>query len=161
MQSQNAELRRENEALKTQIYSLTANSHPMPPSNSMSSAHLQHYAHSNLDSPSISSTIDSLCETGSPSPSLGSEKIPMIGLPLTSSGYCSVPPRYCDTTLLSYFPSQQHYSMVQPSNVRSHVRNSLESSDFGSPQPPSMGRPGYVQYVKLQHEKYEDEYLAR
>ena len=117
---------------------------------SVPSSHLHQHPHSYPDSPSISSTIDSISGTGSPPPPLGQEMIPMSGLSLSSGAqHAGITSQYNDAMLLSYFPSQR-YSMVTSSSVRRNARSSPESSDFGSPQPPPMGQPtSNVQYMNV------------
>jgi hypothetical protein len=141
---QNAELRRENEALKAQIYGLTNSSQLVQMPNSVPSNHLQQH-HSYPDSPSISSTIDSISGTGSPPASLASEMIPMSTLSLTSAG---IPTQYNENLMMSYFPTQR-YSMVTSSSVRHNAKSSPESSDFGSPQSTPMGSSTPVQYLNV------------
>jgi hypothetical protein len=149
LRHQNAELRRENEALKAHLYGLTGSQH-IPMQSSVPSSHLHQHPHSYPDSPSISSTIDSISGTGSPPPPLGQEMIPMSGLSLTSGAqHTGITSQYNDAMLLSYFPSQR-YSMVTSSSVRHNARSSPESSDFGSPQPPPMGQPtSNVRYMNV------------
>lgn len=149
LRHQNAELRRENEALKAHLYGLTGSQH-IPMQSAVPSSHLHQHPHSYPDSPSISSTIDSISGTGSPPPPLGQEMIPMSSLSLTSGAqHAGITSQYNDAMLLSYFPSQR-YSMVTSSSVRHNARSSPESSDFGSPQPPPMGQPtSNVQYMTV------------
>jgi hypothetical protein len=111
-------------------------------SNSVPSNHLQHHV-SYPDSPSISSTIDSISGHGSPPASIGSEMIPMSTLSLTSAG---IPTQYNENLMMSYFPTQR-YSMVTSSSVRHNAKSSPESSDFGSPHSTPMGSATPVQYL--------------
>lgn len=141
LRHQNTELKRENEALKAQLYGLTGNSHmQIPPA---PSSHPQHLCYP--DSPSVSSTVDSISGAGSPPASLGSEMLPMSSLSLTSAGMPPSMQAYNDAMLLSYFPSQR-YSMVTSSSNHDNAKSSPESSDFGSTQP-TMGSSNSLQFM--------------
>ena len=120
---QNDELRRENEALRAQIYGSSSSGHIITssPINIPSmSANARQYSLS----PSLSGT--SLSNTGSPPASLASDMMPMAALSLTSSMMTPSLSAYADPAL-----SSQAYSMVHPSTLLSVNSHSLlKSSGF-------------------------------
>jgi hypothetical protein len=122
---QNDELKRENEALRAQIYgSSSTSSHLMPSTAPMGVSDNRQYSLS----PSLSGT--SISGTGSPPPTLGSDLMPMAALSLTSSSSSMLPPSmhaYADPSALS----SQSYSMVHPSGIRhANLQSSPEVSGF-------------------------------
>ncbi|CZR61145.1 uncharacterized protein PAC_11041 [Phialocephala subalpina] len=129
---QNDELRRENEALRAQIYgSSSSSSHLMSaPMSVPSISDTRQYSLS----PSISGT--SISGTGSPPATLGSEMMPMAALSLTSSMLTPPMQAYADPSALS----SQPYSMVHPSGLRHNSQSSPESSGFRSSRS-TMGPP--------------------
>lgn len=127
---QNDELRRENEALRAQIYGSST-----PPSHFMTSAPINVSDNRQYSlSPSISGT--SISGTGSPPATLGSDLMPMSSLSLGSSSI--LPPSmhaYADSSALS----SQPYSMVHQSGLRhANSQSSSELSGFRN-SGPSVG----------------------
>ncbi|KUJ20552.1 uncharacterized protein LY89DRAFT_446379 [Mollisia scopiformis] len=121
---QNDELRRENEALRAQIYgSSSSSSHLMSGSiNVPSISDARQYSLS----PSLSGT--SMSGTGSPPATMASDMMPMAALSLTSSMLTPPMQAYADPSALS----SQPYSMVHPSGLRHNSQSSPESSGFRS-----------------------------
>ncbi|KAL2067298.1 hypothetical protein VTL71DRAFT_1722 [Oculimacula yallundae] len=119
---QNDELRRENEALRAQMYgSSSSSSHLMP--TSMAGPSLSDTRQYSL-SPSISGT--SISGAGSPPATLGADMMPMAALSMTSS---MLPPSmnaYADPSALS----SQPYSMVHQSGLRHNSQSSPDSSGY-------------------------------
>ncbi|KAG9234137.1 hypothetical protein BJ875DRAFT_377151 [Amylocarpus encephaloides] len=111
---QNDELRRENEALRSQVYgSSSSSSHGMLVPNETRAYSL---------SPSISGT--SISGAGSPpSSSMGAD---MMALSLTSSMLPPTMQAYTDPSTLT----SQPYSMVHPSGLRHNSQSSPESSGY-------------------------------
>ncbi|KAL3427962.1 hypothetical protein PVAG01_01471 [Phlyctema vagabunda] len=128
---QNDELRRENEALRAQIYT-TPSSHGLsvPIGVPLGSDGRQYSL-----SPSISGA--SLSGHGSPPASLAPDMMPMASLSLTSSMMGPSMQAYSEPSNLSL---SQPYSLVHPSGVRLNSQSSPESSGFRSPRS-SMGPP--------------------
>ncbi|KAE8453771.1 hypothetical protein EG329_009283 [Mollisiaceae sp. DMI_Dod_QoI] len=130
---QNDELRRENEALRAQVYgSSSSSSHLMSaPINVPSISDARQYSLS----PSLSGA--SLSGTGSPPATMGSDMMPMAALSLTSSMLTPPMQAYADPSALS----SQPYSMVHPSGLRHNSsQSSPESSGFRSSRS-TMGPP--------------------
>ncbi|KAH7330308.1 hypothetical protein BKA65DRAFT_554296 [Rhexocercosporidium sp. MPI-PUGE-AT-0058] len=129
---QNDELRRENEALRAQMYgSSSSSSHLMPSSMSIPSLSSDNRQYSL--SPSISGT--SISGTGSPPATLGADMMPMAALSMTTS---MLPPSmnaYADPSALS----SQPYSMVHQSGLRHNSQSSPDSSGFVRDSRSSMG----------------------
>ncbi|KAL5313785.1 hypothetical protein ACEPPN_018207 [Leptodophora sp. 'Broadleaf-Isolate-01'] len=119
---QNDELRRENEALRAQMYgSSSSSSHLM--SSSMALPPLSSDSRQYSLSPSISGT--SISGTGSPPATLGADMMPMAALSMTSSSM--LPPSmnaFTDPSALS----SQPYSMVHQSGLRHNSQSSPDSS---------------------------------
>jgi hypothetical protein len=133
---QNDELRRENEALRAQIYGQPSSSHGML-STQMAVPPLGNDGRQYSLSPSISGA--SMSATGSPPATMGSDMMPMAALSLTSSMLPPSMQAYVDQSALS----SQPYSMVQhPSGLRhsSVHKSSPESSGFRSSRS-AMGPP--------------------
>ncbi|RDW85821.1 hypothetical protein BP5796_04146 [Coleophoma crateriformis] len=128
---QNEELRRENEALRTQLYGTPSHNLSVPINIPVSSDGRQYSL-----SPSISGT--SLSGHGSPPTSLGADMMPISALSLTSSMITPPMQAYTEPTNLSL---SQPYSMVHPSGIRHNSQSSPESSGFKSPRRTSMGPP--------------------
>ena len=126
---QNAELKKENKALKAQIYGSSMNSQLMMPA-TLPQGHPQQRSYSL--SPSVS-TIDSMSTAGSPPTTVRSDMVPMGALSLTSSILHPSMQAYADTMRMSNVPSQT-YSMVQTSGIHHNAQSSPDSSEFGSPQ---------------------------
>ncbi|KAN0117438.1 protein of unknown function (DUF3425) domain containing protein [Hyaloscypha variabilis] len=125
---QNDELRRENEALRAQIYGQPSSSHGML-STQMAVPPLGSDGRQYSLSPSISGA--SMSATGSPPATLGSDMMPMAALSLTSSMLPPSMQAYSDHAALS----SQPFSMVQHSSGLRHSsvhKSSPESSGFRS-----------------------------
>jgi hypothetical protein len=116
----NDELRRENEALRAQVYGNSSSSHAMLSAPVMA----PHDGRSYSLSPSISQT--SLSGAGSPPSSMGSDMMPMTALSLTSSMMNSSMQAYADPSALS----SQPYSMVHQPGLRHNSQSSPESSGY-------------------------------
>jgi hypothetical protein len=116
----NDELRRENEALRAQVYGSSSSTHAMLAAPIMA----PHDGRSYSLSPSISQT--SLSGTGSPPSSMGSDMMPMAALSLTSSMMNSSMQAYADPSALS----SQPFSMVHQSGLRHNSQSSPESSGY-------------------------------
>lgn len=121
---QNDELRRENEALRSQMYGPSSSQGLLSAPVNIPSISADGRAYSL--SPSIS--VASLSGTGSPpASSLSAELMPMGALSLTSSMLSPSLLAYTDQAL-----SSQQYSMVHPSGIRHNAQSSPESSGFRS-----------------------------
>ncbi|QSZ29058.1 hypothetical protein DSL72_003568 [Monilinia vaccinii-corymbosi] len=105
---QNEELRRENEALRTQLYG-SAHGLLLQPAGQIPSDHRQYSL-----SPSVSGA--SISNAGSPPASLGSDMMSMSSMPMTSNMISPPTYAYTDSTALS----SQPYNMVHQSGFRSH-----------------------------------------
>lgn len=133
---QNSQLKRENEALKAQLYGSSMPSQMMQmPSMLSSSSQSRSYS----ASPSISSTIDSVSGPGSP-PAMTSADV--VGLSSLSLSSTMLPPSmqaYSDVMPLNNLLSQP-YSMVHSSSSRHHSLGSPEVTDVGDPRSTMGGR---------------------
>jgi hypothetical protein len=127
----NDELRRENEALRAQLYGNSSSSHAMLSAPIMA----PHDGRSYSLSPSISQT--SLSGAGSPPSSMGSDMMPMTALSLTSSMINSSMQAYADPSALS----SQPYSMVHQSGLRHNSQSSPESSGYHRNSRSAVGSP--------------------
>lgn len=123
---QNDELRRENEALRAQIYGSSSSTHGLMPA--PINVPLANDGRSYSLSPSIS--VTSISGAGSPPTTLGSDILPLSTLSLTSSMLPPSMPTYADSQALSTQP----YSMVHLSGLRHNSQSSPESSGFRSSQ---------------------------
>jgi len=136
---QNTELKRENEALKAQIYGSSSSqqhvmsSAPLP----MSSHHQQqHDSRSYSLSPSLTGS-HSVSSAGSPSAMMGNDMMQMPGMSYSSSMIVPAMSQFSDPSMGMI--STQPYSMVHPSGPRHTSKSSLESSEFGKPPRSTMG----------------------
>jgi len=148
---QNDELRRENEALRAQLYGSSSSSTPgffSAPIVPSSSGDARQYSLS----PSISGA--SLSGTGSPSASMSSDMMPMAALSITSSMLPPSMQAYTDPAL-----SSQPYSMVPSSGLRHNSQSSPELSGFGSSQS-AMG-PSFQSLNVAQSSEAEAPHLQR
>jgi len=134
---QNAELKRENDVLKAQLYGTSINSQimPVPPIQTSSQQHRSYSA-----SPSITSSMDSLSGTGSPSISMGPEMMSMPAPHLTTTMMARPSmPAYADALAMTTLHQSQPYSMVHPSGTRQKSQSSPESSEYGGSSQPTVG----------------------
>jgi hypothetical protein len=106
----NDKLRRENEALRSQLYGSSSSSHAMLSAPIMA----PHDGRSYLLALSFN-IADFFTRGGSPPSSIGSDMMPMTALPLTSSMINSSMQAYADPSALS----SQPYSMVHQSGALS------------------------------------------
>lgn len=136
LRQQNAELKRENEALRAQMYPSSISgvlSNPI----SIPNHHPQHH-HRDSRAYSVSPSVSgqSISVAGSPPATMGSEMAPVTSLSFSTS---MLPPTtmsaYSDVTSLAPVPSQP-YSMVLPPGSIRHISQSSQgsSSEFGSPR---------------------------
>ncbi|CAG8953485.1 hypothetical protein HYFRA_00010235 [Hymenoscyphus fraxineus] len=121
---ENDELRRENEALRSQMYGSSGSSSHGLLSAPVNISSMTNDGRSYSLSPSISGT--SISGAGSPPPSIGAEMMPMSALSLTSSMMPSSMQAYTDPS------ASQPYSMVHSSGIRHNSQSSPESSGYRS-----------------------------
>ncbi|APA14701.1 hypothetical protein sscle_13g094710 [Sclerotinia sclerotiorum 1980 UF-70] len=119
---QNDELRRENEALRAQIYGSTSQGLLLQPLGPISSDHRQYSL-----SPSISGA--SISNASSPPASLSSDMMSMGSMPMTTAMISPSTYAYTDSAALS----SQPYNMVHQSGLRPH--NSQSSPDISGYSP--------------------------
>jgi hypothetical protein len=132
---QNDELRRENEALRAQLYGTSSTQGLL--STQMTVPPLGNDGRQYSLSPSISGA--SLSTTGSPPATMSSDMMPMAALSLTSSMLPPSMQAYADPSALA----SQQYSLVQHTSGLRHSsvhKSSPESSGFRSSRP-AMGTP--------------------
>ncbi|VDB89706.1 Bgt-20030 [Blumeria graminis f. sp. tritici] len=118
---QNEELKRENDALRAQIYSTSSTGHLM------SNATMDNRQYSL--SPSVSGT--SLSGTGSPPNLVGPDMLPMGNLSMSASMMTPSLQAYTEHDL-----STQSYSLVHSSGIRQNSQSSPEPSGYRSSRPP-------------------------
>lgn len=123
---ENDELRRENEALRSQVYGPSGSSSHGLLSAPVNVSSMTNDGRSYSLSPSISGT--SISGAGSPPSSIGTDMMPMSALSLTSSMMPSSMQAYTDPSAMS----SQPYSMVHSSGIRHNSQSSPESSGFRS-----------------------------
>lgn len=140
MRYQNIELKRENEALKAQIYgSPSSQQHvmsaaPLP----VSTHHQQHDSRSYSLSPSLTGSHSSVA---SPTTVMGNDMMQMPGMSYSSSMIVPAMSPFSDSSM--GMMSTQPYSMVHPSGSRHNSKSSLESSEFGKPPRSTVGSSSF------------------
>lgn len=140
---QNTELKRENEALKAQIYgSPTSQPHIMSSAPLTISTHhhqqpQQHDSRSYSLSPSLTGSHSTSSSAGSPSAMMGNDMMQMPNMSYSSSMLVPALSQFSDPSM--GMMSSQPYSMVHPSGSRVTSQSSLESPEFGKPPRSTMG----------------------
>lgn len=123
-------------------------------------------------SPSVSSTMDSISGTGSPTATMAPDLMPMRSMAMTTSMLPPVMAAYADPLPMSSLHNQA-YSMVHPSSARKSSKSSQGSSEFGSSQSsmgptfqslnlgtPSSGRMPTSRQSSLSRPKYAHSYSS-
>lgn len=136
---QNSELKRENEALKAQIYgSPTSQQHVLSAPLPMPTHHQQHDSRAYSLSPSLTGS-HSVSSAGSPPAMMSNDGlVQMPGMSYSSSMIVPAMSQFSDHSSMGMM-SAQPYSMVHPSGPRHTSQSSLESSEFGKPPRSAMG----------------------
>ena len=135
LRHQNSELKRENEALRAQIYPSSISgllSSPISIPN-----HHPHHHHDNRAysvSPSISG--QSISCASSPPTTMGSDMMPVPSLSFSNSMLPPTTiPAYSDSTSLAPVPNQPYSMVLPPGSIRQNSQSSQGStSEFGSPR---------------------------